>query len=100
MSTDSFKTLERSHLCFCRVAGAGFELRSVNYTLSANNGEHSLHGGARGWDRRVWNSEWNGRGVVFSRLSSDGEEVGEPCDKKCNDQSHSTRVTQGQLWRV
>lgn len=60
-----------------RVAGAGFELRGVNYTLAANNGGHSLHGGAKGWDRRVWNCEVVESGVVFSRLSSDGEEVGE-----------------------
>ena len=59
-----------------RVAGAGFELRGVNYTLAANNGAHSLHGGTKGWDRRVWNCEVVEGGVVFSRLSSDGEEVG------------------------
>ena len=50
-------------------------LRGVNYTLTANNGAHSLHGGGKGWDRRVWNSEVVEKGVVFSRLSSDGEEV-------------------------
>ena len=53
----------------------------MNYTLAANNGAHSLHGGTKGWDRRVWKSEVVEQGVVFSRLSSDGEEVGEPCDK-------------------
>ena len=50
-------------------------LKGVNYTLTANNGAHSLHGGGKGWDRRVWNSEVVEKGVVFSRLSSDGEEV-------------------------
>ena len=72
----------------------------MSYTLAANNGAHSLHGGTKGWDRRVWKSEVVEQGVVFSRLSSDGEEVDEPFDKKRNDQSHSTRVTQGQWWRV
>ena len=68
----------------------------MNYSLAANNGAHSLHGGTKGWDRRVWKSEVVEQGVVFSRLSSDGEEVGEPCDKKYSAQSHSTRATQGQ----
>lgn len=57
-----------------RVAEASFELGGVNYTLAANNGAHSLHGGTKGWDRRVWNSEVVDGGVVFSRLSPDGEE--------------------------
>jgi len=57
-----------------RVAGAAFELNGVNFTLAANNGAHSLHGGTKGWDRRVWKSEVVEQGVVFSRLSSDGEE--------------------------
>jgi len=57
-----------------RVAGAGFELGGVNFTLAANNGAHSLHGGVKGWDGRVWNSEVVDGGVVFSWLSSDGEE--------------------------
>ena len=74
----------------------------MNYTLAANNGAHSLHGGTKGWDRRVWKSEVVEQGVVFSRLSSDGEEVGDRVSPvtKCNDQSHSTRVTQGLWWQV
>ena len=60
----------------------------VNYTLAANNGAHSLHGGAKGWDRRVWNSEVVDGGVVFSRLSPDGEEV------------KSQKVTQIQMTRA
>ena len=60
----------------------------VNYTLAANNGAHSLHGGTKGWDRRVWNSEVVDGGVVFSRLSPDGEEV------------KSQKVTQIQMTRA
>ena len=67
-------------------------LRGVNYTLTANNGAHSLHGGGKGWDRRVWNSEVVEKGVVFSRLSSDGEEVK---SQRVTQKTDGKRVIQG-----
>ena len=68
----------------------------MNYNLAANNGAHSLHGGTKGWDRRVWKSEVVEQGVVFSRLSSDGEEVGQLCEKR---KSAMTKATQPGLPR-
>ena len=75
-----------------RVAGASFELGGVNYSLAANNGAHSLHGGTKGWDRRIWNSEVVDGGVVFSRLSSDGEEVK---SQRVTQKTDGKRVIQG-----
>jgi len=61
-----------------RIGGAAFELDGETYTLAANDGTNHLHGGGVGFDKVVWNAEAfeneNGVGVVFSRISPDGEE--------------------------
>jgi aldose 1-epimerase len=50
----------------------------VTYTLPANNGTNTLHGGDLGWNTKVWSaSEIRGRGFVALRLtltSPDGDE--------------------------
>jgi aldose 1-epimerase len=61
-----------------RIAGASFSLDGKTYTLAANNGPNSLHGGIKGFDKVVWDAEViesdAGSGVRFHRLSPDGEE--------------------------
>ena len=61
-----------------RIGSAKFELDGKTYTLAANNGPNSLHGGLKGFDRAVWKGEPFERdgnsGVVFSYTSADGEE--------------------------
>jgi len=37
-----------------RVGGACFELNGKNYSLGANDGKNSLHGGFNGYDKRIW----------------------------------------------
>ncbi len=63
--------------CANRIAGARFELFGREHALSANEGRHHLHGGRRGFDRRVWTLERfdpeAGR-VSFSLVSPAGEE--------------------------
>ena len=39
-----------------RISGAQFELEGERYPLAANDGKNSLHGGARGWDKVVWDA--------------------------------------------
>lgn len=61
-----------------RIGNARFELDGQSYPLFANDGPHTLHGGARGFDKVVWEAELEDRpegpAVVFSYLSPDGEE--------------------------
>jgi aldose 1-epimerase len=57
-----------------RIANATFNLDGVTYTLAKNDGGNSLHGGAKGFDKRVWAGETIGGGVRLSYLSVDGEE--------------------------
>jgi len=40
-----------------RIANAKFTLGGVDYHLVANNGENSLHGGRKGFDKVVWKAE-------------------------------------------
>jgi aldose 1-epimerase len=63
-----------------RIAKARFKLNGVEYKLAANNGANSLHGGLRGFDKRVWaavpltSPTADGPGVAFTYVSADGEE--------------------------
>ena len=58
-----------------RIGGARFSLGGKEYALTKNDGENTLHGGARGFDRHIWKAEIAGENSVrFSRLSPDGEE--------------------------
>jgi aldose 1-epimerase len=60
-----------------RIGGAKFTLDSQNYTLDANNGPNSLHGGVKGFDKFVWDAEsLKAKGVVglkLTRTSAAGE---------------------------
>ena len=84
--------------CASRIAGASFTLNGKTYHLGKNEGENSLHGGVRGFDRYVWDAEEapggtplhpregddpafrrydvrNAKGdLVLTRVSKDGEE--------------------------
>jgi aldose 1-epimerase len=61
-----------------RIANAEFKLNGVTYRLARNNGENSLHGGLKGFDKVVWKAQEmaTGRtaGLELSYLSQDGEE--------------------------
>ena len=61
-----------------RIAKGRFTLNGVEYKLAINNGENSLHGGIKGFDKQVWTARErksaNGPALVLSYLSKDGEE--------------------------
>lgn len=57
-----------------RIGGASFSLGGITYALAKNDGENHLHGGLRGFDRRMWRMAAEGEALVCERLSPDGEE--------------------------
>ncbi|MEU6554966.1 aldose epimerase family protein [Streptomyces sp. NPDC046915] len=57
-----------------RIAGARFTLDGHTHALAPNNGPNCLHGGERGFDKRVWEAEPVGHGVRLTRVSPHGEE--------------------------
>ena len=61
-----------------RIAAARFDLDGTTYTLAANNGPNSLHGGTIGFDKVVWSIVDVASGpiasVTMSYVSPDGEE--------------------------
>ena len=68
-----------------RIAKGKFSLDGKGYTLVTNDGPNSLHGGPKGFDKRVWKIDAVTSGpdakAVFSYVSADGEE-GFPGDLK------------------
>jgi aldose 1-epimerase len=61
-----------------RIAKGTFKLENKVYKLAINNGKNSLHGGLKGFDKVVWESQEindsTGAGLVLTYRSKDGEE--------------------------
>jgi aldose 1-epimerase len=61
-----------------RIAKGVFTLDDETYQLPTNDGSNHLHGGVRGFDKRVWDAEEirqdGAAGVRLVRVSPDGEE--------------------------
>ena len=61
-----------------RIAKGKFTLDGKAYALATNDGPNHLHGGVKGFDKVVWQTESfegkDGVGVVFTYTSPDGEE--------------------------
>ena len=61
-----------------RIAKARFSLKGTTYTLSKNDGENTLHGGKKGFNKVVWDakdvSENGTPALRFTYVSKDGEE--------------------------
>jgi aldose 1-epimerase len=57
-----------------RIANGMFSLNGRTYNLAKNNGGNSLHGGLRGFDKRVWKGQIKGDALVLEYLSKDEEE--------------------------
>jgi len=60
-----------------RIRNGRFELDDQKFQLEANDPPHHLHGGARGWDKLLWQAQIvdaaGGASVTFSHASSAGE---------------------------
>mgnify|MGYP006277647317 CR=1 FL=1 len=61
-----------------RISKAAFKLKDTTYSLAQNHGQHHLHGGQEGFDKKVWNAEpfesEDVSGVTLKYKSEDGEE--------------------------
>ncbi|MEV0620984.1 aldose epimerase family protein [Nonomuraea sp. NPDC050404] len=58
-----------------RIADARFTLDGVEFTLPANNGPASLHGGTEGFDSKVWTiAERTDSSVTLTLTSPDGDQ--------------------------
>ncbi|MDR1900813.1 MAG: galactose mutarotase [Treponema sp.] len=61
-----------------RIGNARFSLDGQTYNLFKNDGIHTLHGGRRGFDKRLWKAdayeERDGIFVCFELTSPDGDE--------------------------
>ena len=61
-----------------RIGHAQFSIDGKTYTLAKNNGENSLHGGIKGFNKAVWAAKElpakNGQSLELTYLSKDGEE--------------------------
>jgi aldose 1-epimerase len=61
-----------------RIAKGRFTLNGREYKLAVNNGENSLHGGLKGFDKVVWKARpfatRDGAAIELTHLSKDGEE--------------------------
>ena len=56
------------------LGAPAFSLNGVRYDLARNDGDNHLHGGNRGFDKRMWQVSPPGGRLVCTRLSPDGEE--------------------------
>jgi aldose 1-epimerase len=61
-----------------RIAHAQFSLDGKTYTLLKNNGENTLHGGIKGFNKAMWSAKEipakGGQALELAYLSKDGEE--------------------------
>ncbi len=61
-----------------RIAGGKFELNGAVYSVDVNEGNNSLHGGARGFDKKVWTVTESGTPdepeLIMTLTSPDGDE--------------------------
>ncbi len=58
-----------------RIANAQFTLNDSTYHLAKNNGEHTIHGGAKGFRFKVWDArQIDDENLELTYFSKDGEE--------------------------
>src|ERR1044071_9759112 len=57
-----------------RIARGRFSLDGVEYQLPCNNGANHLHGGFKGFDKRMWDVRESDNSLHLTYFSKDGEE--------------------------
>lgn len=57
-----------------RLAHGSFQLDAKTYSIPKNNGDNTLHGGVRGFDKKLWTAQEIEDGIELTYVSKDGEE--------------------------
>lgn len=57
-----------------RLANGRFTIDDIQYNVSRNIGENTLHGGNKGWNAKIWEATIETYSVVMALLSEDGDE--------------------------
>jgi len=57
-----------------RIAHGSFQLDGHTYSIPKNDGDNSLHGGTRGFDKVVWEGKQIPDGVDLTYISKDGDQ--------------------------
>lgn len=57
-----------------RISGPKFEIDGVTYNLYENIDGGTLHGGLKGWDKKIWNATITDDAVYMTLLSPDLDE--------------------------
>jgi aldose 1-epimerase len=57
-----------------RIAHGSFQLDGHTYSIPKNDGDNSLHGGIRGFDKVVWDAKQIPDGVELTYVSKDGDQ--------------------------
>jgi aldose 1-epimerase len=57
-----------------RIAHGSFQLDGHTYSIPKNDGDNSLHGGTRGFDKVVWEGKQIPDGVELTYVSKDGDQ--------------------------
>jgi aldose 1-epimerase len=57
-----------------RIAHGEFELDGHTYTLPKNDGDNTLHGGTRGFDKVLWKAKVIPDGIELTHVSQDGDQ--------------------------
>lgn len=57
-----------------RIEDAKFRLGRRCYTLGKNDGRNNLHGGFKGFDKKLWTAAVDGEALILKYTSCDGEE--------------------------
>lgn len=60
--------------CANRIKDGKIKINGKEYQLSKNDGENQLHGGFKGFNKKIWQAELEENSITFSYTSPDGEE--------------------------
>ncbi len=83
-----------------RIAKGRFTLNGTEYKLAQNNGGNHIHGGARGFDKRVWKAREVSGGLELVYASKDGGRISWKSHDNCDVSTHRCERIEDFLPRI